>query len=82
MEGTIRFIMVVSGREIDTGLKNTLFEIAKWKQKKFIIITPKELIPIFSYYFGTLIKSKNLFSFKRFVSTIYNINRVMLNDQF
>jgi hypothetical protein len=55
MEGTVRFIMVVSGREIDTGLKNALFEIARWKQKKFTIITPKELIPIFSYYFGTLV---------------------------
>ncbi len=55
MEGTVRFIMIVSGREIDTGLKNALFEIARWKQKKFIIITPKELIPIFSYYFGTLV---------------------------
>ena len=55
MEGTVRFIMVVSGREIDTGLKNALFEIARWKQKKFMIITPKELIPIFSYYFGNLV---------------------------
>jgi len=55
MEGTVRFIMVISGREIDTGLKNALFEIARWKQKKFMIITPKELIPIFSYYFGNLV---------------------------
>lgn len=51
MDGTVRFIMVVSGRLIDTRLKNALIEIAKWRKKKVVIIGPKELIPIFAYYF-------------------------------
>jgi len=55
MEGTVRFIMVVSGRVIHSNLKNALYEIARWKQKKIVIIEPKELIPIFSYYFKELV---------------------------
>ncbi len=48
---TIHFIMVVSGRLIDSRLKAALIEIAKWKSKKIVIIEPKDLIPIFSAYF-------------------------------
>jgi len=50
-EDTIRFIMVVSGRIIDSRLKAALIEIAKWKNKKIVIIEPEDLIPIFSAYF-------------------------------
>ncbi|MHA1195334.1 MAG: hypothetical protein ACTSRH_02420 [Promethearchaeota archaeon] len=54
MEETVRFIMIVSGRIIDSSLKNAIYEIAKMKQKKVVIIEPKDLIPIFSYYFSDL----------------------------
>ncbi|MBD3215571.1 MAG: hypothetical protein GF311_23375 [Candidatus Lokiarchaeota archaeon] len=57
MEDTVKFIMVVVGRVIDSGLKNALYELARWKKKKIVIISPKDLIPIFSYYFGTLVNS-------------------------
>lgn len=50
-EDTVRFIMVVSGRIIDSRLKAALIEIAKWKNKKVVIIEPEDLIPIFSVYF-------------------------------
>jgi len=55
MEDRVNFIMVVVGRVIDTGLKATLYELAKWKKKKVVIISPKHLIPIFSYYFKKLV---------------------------
>ena len=55
MEDSIRFIMIVSGRVIDSGLKNSLIEIARWKLKRIVFIEPKELIPIFSYYFKDLV---------------------------
>ena len=48
---TVRFVMIVSGRIIDTELRNALIEIAKLKQKKIVIIEPKDLIPIFAEYF-------------------------------
>jgi len=50
-EDTVRFIMVVSGRIIDSRLKAALIEIAKLKNKKVVIIEPEDLIPIFSVYF-------------------------------
>jgi hypothetical protein len=50
-EDTVRFIMVVSGRIIDSRLKAALIEIAKWKSKKIVIIEPEDLIPIFSVYY-------------------------------
>ncbi len=50
-EGTVRFIMIVSGRVIDTGLKAALIEIVRWKNKKIVIIEPKDLIRIFSKIF-------------------------------
>ena len=55
MEDTVRFIMIVSGKVIHSNLKNAIYEIAKWKQKKIVIIEPKELIPIFSHYFNVLV---------------------------
>lgn len=50
-EDTIRFIMVVSGRIIDSRLKAALIEIAKLKNKKIVIIEPEDLIPILASYF-------------------------------
>jgi len=50
-EDTIRFIMIVSGRVIDTNLKAAIIEIAKFKNKKIVIIEPKDLIRIFSKFF-------------------------------
>ena len=50
-EDTVSFIMVVSGRIIDSRLKAALIEIAKWRKKKVVIIEPEDLIPIFSAYF-------------------------------
>ncbi|HEA71093.1 MAG: hypothetical protein Lokiarch_48330 [Candidatus Lokiarchaeum sp. GC14_75] len=53
---TIRFILVVSGRIIDSRLRVKLIEIGKLKKKKLTIIEPKELIPILAYYFSEVLK--------------------------
>ncbi len=48
---SISFVLIVSGRVVDTQLKMALIEITKWKSKKLVIITPKDLIPILAFYF-------------------------------
>ncbi len=48
---SIRFILVVSGRIIDTRLRSILIDFAKIKKKKLTIIGPEELIPILANYY-------------------------------
>ncbi len=55
LNDTIRFILIVSGRIIDSNLKSSIIEIAKWKRKKIVIIEPKELIPILAHYFKNFV---------------------------
>jgi len=50
MNASIRFIMIVSGRIIDSKLQNIIIELARLKRKRITIIEPKDLIPILAYY--------------------------------
>jgi hypothetical protein len=56
MDDSVRFILVVSGRIIESRLKSILIEISRWKKKKVTFIEPKELIPIFAHYFDKVSK--------------------------
>ncbi len=57
LDDSVRFIMVVSGKIIESRLESALIEIARWKRKKVVIIRPQDLIPILYYYFNDVINS-------------------------
>lgn len=57
LDDSVRFIMVVSGKVIESRLESALIEIARWKRKKVVIIRPQDLIPILYYYFNDVINS-------------------------